>query len=178
MLRLALVLLCAAATLTAGPAFADSRHDESEPCVASDTRNVEPTSTAPDWYIPGVTQLCKPEVTDKSGEGDVLIPTAYWVYYENPPGYAKWRTTPDNADYSANDCENSYTTCGQKIMGDAPWFYDTCTNIYGLTAAEVAGNIRYWADRARANGPGWRVYTLTEGGGYPYRCEFSVVQLY
>jgi hypothetical protein len=26
-------------------------------------------------------------------------------------------------------------------------------------------------------GTNWRVYTFFEGGGYPYRCEFSVVAL-
>lgn len=103
--------------------------------------------------------------------------TAYWVYYEDPPGYPHFRTTPDNADYSANDCINSYTTCGDKIIGDASFFYNQCHDALGLSASTVATNIRYWADRARANGTNWRVYTYEEGGGYPYPCKFSVVAL-
>lgn len=103
--------------------------------------------------------------------------TAYWVYYEDPPGYPKFRTTPANADYSANDCEADYTTCGLKIISDAPVFYDSCKNGRGLSASQVATNIRYRADRARANGTNWRVYTYLESGGYPYPCLFSVVAL-
>ena len=143
-------------------------------CVPTDGLSLDPTSTAPDWYQPGQTRFCP--------KGDTAPPvfeieTAYWVYYESPPGYPKYRTTPDNADYSANDCVASYTTCGTKIIGDANEFHYTCSDIYGLSASQVATNIRYWADRARANGTNWRVYTLFEGGGYPYRCEFSVVAL-
>ena len=135
--------------------------------------NLTPTTTAPHWYVPGETKLCRGE----HGEPDVGILTAYWVYYESPPGYPKWRTTPDNADYSANDCIASYTTCGEKIIGDASGFYYYCHDGQGLSASQVATNIRYWADRARANGSNWRVYTFAEGGGYPYSCQFSVVAL-
>jgi hypothetical protein len=68
--------------------------------------------------------------------------------------------------YSAKDCEASYTTCGEKIIMDAAWFYSTCS-AQGLTKYEVSRNIQYWADRARANGSNWRVYTFTEAGREP-----------
>lgn len=145
---------------------------EKPTCVAADSENLEPTATAPDWYVAGVTPLCKKQ----KEEGGITIFTAYWVFYEPCFGCDRWRTTPDNADYSANDCQSSYTTCGLKIIGDADWFYQSCTG-RGLSASQVATNIRYWADRARANGTDWRVYTRTETGGYPYTCQFSVVQL-
>lgn len=164
----ALASLMSGAALVAAPAGAAKK----DPCVAADTANVEPTLVAPEWYIPGETELCKKTKED----GSITIFTAYWVFYEPCFGCDRWRTTPDNADYSANDCQSSYTTCGNKIIGDATWFYNTCT-ARGLSASQVATNIRYWADRARANGTDWRVYTFTETGGYPYSCAFSVVQL-
>ncbi len=136
--------------------------------------SLDPTITAPDWYQPGVTKFCP----QPNSSPPIIEPmTAYWVYYESPPGYPKYRTTPDNADYSANDCVASYTTCGTKIISDANEFYYTCHDGRGLSASQVATNIRYWADRARANGTNWRVYTYFEGGGYPYSCAFSVVAL-
>jgi len=140
-------------------------------CVSTQGLSNQPTTEAPSWYQPGVTQFCG-ETTDRTVEPM----TAYWVYYEDPPGYPHFRTTPANADYSANDCVNSYTTCGTQIIGDAQFFYESCTAA-GLSASTVATNIRYWADRARANGTNWRVYTYEEGGGYPYACKFSVVAL-
>lgn len=144
-------------------------------CVAADTQDLTPTLTAPDWYDARKTKLCeKPD----PGDGDVfIVETVNWTYYATPQGSDRWRSNPDNADYSAKDCETSFRWCGNRIIGDALWFWDTCGS-RGLTGATVARNIRYWADRARANGPGWRVYTFTETGGYPYSCAFSVVQLY
>ena len=67
---------------------------------------------------------------------------------------ARRRTMPTTppTHYSANDCVASSTTCGTKIISDANDFYNTCHNVYGLSASQVATNIRYWADRARANG--------------------------
>jgi hypothetical protein len=142
-------------------------------CIPPDTKDLTPTLEAPDWYVPGVTKPCNPN----AGAG-IQPFTAYWVGYAGCGGNCSaWRTTPDNADYSASDCINSYTTCGTKIIGDAADFYYTCHDVRGLSASQVATNIRYWADRARANGTGWRVYTFTEYGGYPYTCQFSVVQL-
>lgn len=164
---LALVLLAAP-----GPAAA-GRGDE--PCVSSDRDNLTPATEAPDWYVSGVTTLCRPYHEKK--QKDIVLATSTWTYYEPCFGCTLWRTSPTNADYSARDCEESFRTCGGLIIGDAPWFYDTCRG-RGLSGADVARNIRYWADRARANGPGWRVYTFAERGGYPYSCAFSVVQLY
>lgn len=169
---IAFVLVVFALTALAPGAEAGTKPPKD--CVPTDGLSLEPTRIAPAWYQPGKTHFCP--------SGDTAPPvfeidTAYWVYYESPPGYPKYRTTPDNADYSANDCVASYTTCGTKIISDANDFYNTCHNVYGLSASQVATNIRYWADRARANGTNWRVYTLFEGGGYPYRCEFSVVAL-
>ena len=125
----------------AGHANPGNRH-----CIAPDTTNLTPTYQAPDWYIPGVTKLCDPN----AGSDGIEPMTAYWVLYQTYPNY-RWRTTPDNADYSANDCIASYTTCGTQIIGDANDFYTTCHDVLGLSASTVATNIRYWADRARAN---------------------------
>lgn len=140
-------------------------------CIAADTTDLTPTAHAPDWYVPGITPLCAP-VREKG----TRLMTAYWIAYECNFYATCWRTTPQNADYSAKDCENSYTTCGEKIIYDAGWFYSTCSGI-GLSKYDVARNIRYWADRARANGTNWRVYTFTESGGNPYGCRFSVTAL-
>ena len=156
-------------TLGAGAASAKKR------CVAADTQDLTPTLTAPDWYDAEHTKLC--EKPDAGDGGIIEVETVNWTYYATPQGSDRWRSNPDNADYSAKDCEANFRTCGDRIIGDAFWFWDTCGS-RGLTGATVARNIRYWADRARANGPGWRVYTFTENGGYPYSCMFSVVQLY
>jgi hypothetical protein len=143
-------------------------------CVSTDNLSLDPTTTAPDWYQPGVTKFCS-----KGGTSDPIVEpaTAYWVYYIASSGQERFRTTPDNADYSAQDCIDSYTTCGLKIIGDANDFYTTCHDGFGLSASQVATNIRYWADRARANGTNWRVYTYLESGGYPYSCAFSVAAI-
>lgn len=165
-LLFAVVLFCATA--------ASAGATKPPKCVSTESLSLEPTTTAPDWYQPGVTVFCQ------SGDpGDPVIEpmTAYWVFYEPQPGYYRYRTTPDNADYSANDCVNSYTTCGQKIIEDENDFYSTCHDGKGLSASQVATNIRYWADRARANGTNWRVYTYFEAGGYPYSCAFSVTAI-
>jgi hypothetical protein len=140
-------------------------------CIAPDTTDLAPTLRAPDWYVPGVTPLCSP-----AREKGARLLTAYWIDYECNFYATCWRTTPQNADYSAKDCEESYMTCGAKIIYDAGWFYSTCAG-RGLSKYEVARNIRYWADRARANGTNWRVYTFTESGGYPYGCQFSITAL-
>jgi hypothetical protein len=140
-------------------------------CVLRDTTDLSPTLRAPDWYVPGVTRPCSP-IREKGAR----LLTAYWADYECNFYATCWRTTPQNADYSAKDCEVSYTTCGAKIIYDAAWFYSTCTG-RGLSKGEVARNIRYWADRARANGSNWRVYTFTESGGNPYSCKFSITAL-
>jgi hypothetical protein len=161
-------LVLIALSVGAGTASAKKR------CVAADAEDVTPTTTAPDWYEPGKTKLCEKAVSD---DGGIEIQTVNWVAYVTEHGATRFRSNPDNADYSAKDCELSFRTCGEKIIGDAYWFWDTCSG-RGLTGSIVARNIRYWADRARANGPGWRVYTFTETGGYPYSCAFSVVQLY
>ncbi len=68
-----------------------------------------------------------------------------------PPWVPKYRTTPDNADYSANDCVVSNMRHQDHQRCDD--FYNTCHNVYGLSASQVATNIRYWADRARATAP-------------------------
>ncbi len=140
-------------------------------CIGADTINLTPTVRAPDWYAPGFTPLCSPV----RGKGARSM-TAYWIDYECNFYATCWRTTPLNADYSAKDCEDSYTTCGAKIIFDAGWFYSTCSGI-GLSKYDVARNIRYWADRARANGTNWREYTFTDSGGNPYGCRFSVTAL-
>lgn len=118
------------------------------------------------------------------------LPTARWssvsghagCSFESPLGTrntARRRTMPTTppTHYSANDCVASSTTCGTKIISDANDFYNTCHNVYGLSASQVATNIHYWAIAPGRMAPNWRVYTLFEGGGYPYRCEFSVVAL-
>jgi hypothetical protein len=168
--RLAGILALMACCVGVAQARVPSEEARDPACVAKDTTDLTPTLRAPDWYVAGVTPLCSP-VKEK---GTRLL-TAYWIFYDCNQADC-WRTTPQNADYSAKDCEQSYTTCGQKIIQDASWFYQTCTGL-GLSKYDVARNMRYWADRARANGSNWRVYTLTETGGYPYRCQFSVVAL-
>jgi hypothetical protein len=152
----------AQAGVPADPAEPATRH-----CIARDTVDLTPTLRAPDWYMPGVTPPCV-----SSPEKGALGSTAYWIEYQYNLAI-RWRTTPQNADYSAKDCEESFTTCGEKIIYDAGWFYSTCTG-RGLAKYDVARNIRYWADRARANGPNWRVYTFTETGGNPFSCQFSI----
>jgi hypothetical protein len=102
--------------------------------------------------------------------------TAYWVYFSAFYPSDAFRTVPYNADYSARDCEVSFRTCGQYIISYAWAFWYSCSG-RGLSGYDVARNIRYWADRARANGTNWRVYTWTEAGGYPYGCAFSVYAL-
>ncbi|HEX9416377.1 MAG TPA: hypothetical protein VF895_06695 [Gaiellaceae bacterium] len=166
---LALTTPCIGAARAGVPS--DDTRDNPVPCIAKDTTNLTPTSRAPDWYVPGVTPLCSP-VKEKGAR----LLTAYWIDYECNFYATCWRTTPQNADYSAKDCEQSYTTCGEKIIYDAGWFYSTCSGL-GLSKYEVARNIRYWADRARANGTNWRVYTFTDAGGNPYGCRFSVTAL-
>ena len=151
----------------------DGGKDQTPRCIPRDTQDLEPTLTAPSWYVPGVTKPCH-----DTSEGVVEPMTAYWVFFTTCGGWCDaWRTTPDNADYSAKDCEANYQTCGEKITGYPSDFYYMCHDAKGLSASQVATNIRYWADRARANGTNWRVYTRTESGGYPYTCEFSVVAL-
>jgi hypothetical protein len=140
-------------------------------CIAKDMQNLSPTTTAPAWYVPGVTGPCTAEPS-----GPIVSPqTAHWTFFQRGASDA-WRTVPYNADYSARDCEVSLRWCGQYIIGDAYWFWWACSG-RGLSGYTVARNIRYWADRARANGSNWRVYTWTEGGGYPYGCAFSVYAL-
>jgi hypothetical protein len=140
------------------------------PCVAKDTQNLTPTTTAPSWYVAGAPRPCA-VATDSI----LSLQTAYWNYFRYGWSDA-WRTVPYNADYSARDCEVSLRTCGQYIIGDASWFWYACSG-RGLSGYDVGRNIRYWADRARANGSNWRVYTKTEAGGYPYGCAFSVYAL-
>jgi hypothetical protein len=170
-----LAALVASAMLLQTTAQAGVPAERAEPparqCVPRDTVDLTPTSRAPDWYVPGVTPPCIGG-PGKGARGN----TAYWIGYECYWYQTCWRTTPLNADYSANDCEASYTTCGEKIIYDPGWFYWTCVGL-GLSKYEVARNIRYWADRARANGANWRVYTFTESGGNPYGCRFSIVAL-
>jgi hypothetical protein len=168
------VALAASAAALQGAAQAGVPADRAEPpfrhCIARDTVDLTPTLRAPDWYVPGATPLCV-AAPQKGARGS----TAYWIEY----GYnlaIRWRTTPLNADYSAKDCEESFTTCGDKIIYDAGWFYSTCT-ARGLTKYDVGRNIRYWADRARANGANWRVYTFTETGGNPFSCQFSITAI-
>jgi hypothetical protein len=174
-IRIALVFLACAA-LTQGTVRAGVPSDPANPvssfprCIARDTVDLSPTLKAPDWYAPGVTPLCS-----SHKEKGARAFTAYWIQYFYTQT-TRWRTTAQNADYSAKDCEDSFTTCGDKIIYDADWFHATCTG-RGLTKYDVARNIRYWADRARANGSNWRVYTFTEAGGYPYSCAFSVTAL-
>jgi hypothetical protein len=161
------------ATAQAG-APADDPADAGPPthrCIAPDATDLTPTLRAPDWYVPGVTPLCR----DRKDKGARLL-TAYWITYECNFYATCWRTNPQNADYSAKDCEASYTACGEKIINDAAWFFSTCSGI-GLSKYDVSRNIRYWADRSRANGANWRVYTATDSGGNPYGCRFSVTAL-
>lgn len=90
---------------------------------------------------------------------------------------ALWfRTTPDNADYQAKVCARlGLPTCGDYITrGDGEQFAADCLNS-GRDAGDVALALRYWADRSRARGVAWRVYTRTERGGYPYTCRFALV---
>jgi len=142
-------------------------------CVAKDTQNLTPTTKAPAWYTPGVTGPCQAD----SGSKPIVEPmTAYWVYFSAFYPSDAFRTVPYNADYSARDCEVNFRTCGQYIISYAWAFWYSCSG-RGLSGYDVARNIRYWADRARANGSNWRVYTWTEGGGYPYGCAFSVYAL-
>ena len=171
-LSILLGLLCVLAALL--PASAGAK--DKPPCVAANTEDLTPTTVAPAWYDPETTPLCKKPKGDEVPEDGVVIYTAFWFYYEPCFGCVRWRTTPLNADYSAKDCELNYRECGGKIIGDAYWFWDTCRG-RGLSAYELARNIRYWADRARANGPDWRVYTATEIGGNPYACIFSVTHI-
>jgi hypothetical protein len=166
--RLAIVSLVLCFAPSSAQAVAAS--NPSALCVTKDTQNLTPTTTAPSWYVPGVTGPCV-AATDP-----IVTPqTAYWTYFQYGWSDA-WRTVPYNADYSARDCEVSLRWCGQYIIGDANWFWYSCSG-RGLSGYDVARNIRYWADRARANGSNWRVYTKTEAGGYPYGCAFSVYAL-
>jgi hypothetical protein len=170
----------AVASIASASTQVSGSNGATEHCIAPDTTNLTPTFQAPSWYVPGVTTLCDPaDAASPTSAPDEIVPlTATWVFFMACGGTCDaWRTTPDNADYSANDCVASYTTCGTKIIGDASDFYYTCHDGLGLSASQVATNIRYWADRARANGSNWRVYTRTESGGYPYTCLFSVVAL-
>ena len=57
-------------------------------CIAPDTKDLTPTSQAPDWYVPGVTKPCNPTASD----GGIVPMTAYWVLYQTWPNYM-WRTT-------------------------------------------------------------------------------------
>ena len=112
--------------------------------------------------------------------GAVGIQTAHWYVWacNGEPGGCT-RTTPQNADYTANECgpggANSLYCFGEYIWGNGPEFAEYCVNDSPST---IATRMRYWADRARANGPGWRVYTWREGGGNPMACTFSIIQLY
>src|SRR5205814_407756 len=106
--------------------------------------------------------------------GSAAKATSHWTVYDcfgNPAGCS--RTTPQNADYTANECESyGLAACGEWIWaGDGAQWAADCQG-QGKTASSVAAAIRYWANKARANGPGWRVYTWVNGGGYPYVCQF------
>jgi hypothetical protein len=165
-----LVIVSLALSLAPASAQAVAAASPAAPCVARDTQNLTPTTTAPSWYVAGVTRSCA-----AAADPIVSPQTAYWTYF--PYGVSDaWRAVPYNADYSARDCEVSLRTCGQYIIGDASWFWYACSG-RGLSGYDVGRNIRYWADRARANGSNWRVYTKTEAGGYPYGCAFSVYAL-
>ena len=139
-----LLALLLPGSATAAPASiardSNSNGNGNTHCIAPDTKNLNPTSQAPDWYVPGVTKPCNPNAID-----DGIVPfTAYWVGYAGCGGRCNaWRTTPANADYSANDCVSSYTTCGTQIIADAADFYYTCHDVKGLSASQVATNIHY-----------------------------------
>jgi hypothetical protein len=165
-----LVIVSLALCLSPLGAHAVAASSAAPPCIAKDTQNLTPTTKAPSWYVPGATTSCGP-----GRNQPFSLLTAYWTYFHYGAADA-WRTVPYNADYSARDCEVNLRTCGQYIIGDATWFWSACS-ARGLTGYDVARNIRYWADRARANGSSWRVYTKTEAGGYPYGCAFSVYAL-
>jgi len=169
--RLVIVSLALSAAL--GSAGAGAATSPGTPCVAKDTQNLTPTTRAPAWYVPGVTGPCQ-----GNGDGAPIVEpnTAHWVYFSAFYPSDAFRTVPYNADYSARDCEVNFRTCGQYIISYAWAFWYSCSG-RGLTGYDVARNIRYWADRARANGSNWRVYTRTEAGGYPYGCTFSVYAL-
>ena len=173
MRRFLVLAACGTAALGAGSVHAKPPADPTNAdrpapaCIARNTSDLRPTLRAPEWYVPGWTPPCSP-----SRDKGARLLTAGWVFYVYANAW-RWRTTPQNADYSAKDCETSYSTCGAKIIHDAPYFHATCV-AYGLTKYEVARNIRYWADRARANGDRWRVFTFSEAGGNPYSCRFSV----
>jgi hypothetical protein len=171
--RLVIVSASLALSATVASAGTVAAAGPGSPCVAKDTQNLTPTTRAPAWYVPGVTSLCQPS----SGGAPIVEPnTAYWVYFSAFSPSDAFRTVPYNADYSARDCEVSFRTCGQYIISYAWAFWYSCSG-RGLSGYDVGRNIRYWADRARANGPNWRVYTWTEAGGYPYGCAFSVYAL-
>ena len=92
---------------------------------------------------------------------------------------AQWfRTTPDNADYQAKECRlHGLVRCGDYITrGNGADFAADCRSA-GRSAADVARQLRYWAERARRRGSRWRVYTRTERGGYPFVCRFGIVRL-
>lgn len=167
-----LVIASLALSAALGSAGAVAATNPGTLCIAKDTQNLTPTTRAPDWYVPGVTRPCQ---EDKS-ETPIEPATAYWVYFGAFYPSDAFRTVPYNADYSARDCEVSFRTCGQYIISYAWAFWYSCSG-RGLSGYDVARNIRYWADRARANGSNWRVYTWTEAGGYPYGCAFSVYAL-
>jgi hypothetical protein len=165
-----LVIVSLALCIAPSSAQAVAAASPGAPCVAKDTGNLTPSTTAPPWYVPGVTGPCA------AARDSIVTPqTAYWTFFARGASDA-WRTVPYNADYSARDCEVNLRTCGQYIIGDASWFWYACSS-RGLSGYSVGRNIRYWADRARANGSNWRVYTWTEAGGYPYGCAFSVYAL-
>jgi hypothetical protein len=105
------------------------------------------------------------------------LATAHSVSFERAA--ALWfRTTRDNADYQARECIRAgLVRCGDYITrGDGEQFAADCRSI-GKDAGDVARDLRYWARRARAQGPEWRVYTRTERGGYPHLCRFGIVRL-
>ena len=110
MLAIAFALTTVVA-LTVGAGTAASKPH----CVAADTQDLTPTLTAPDWYDARKTKLCeKPDL----GDGDVfVVETVNWTYYATPQGSDRWRSNPDNADYSAKDCETSFRWCGNRIIG-------------------------------------------------------------
>ena len=167
-----LVIASFASCVVLGSADGAAATSPSTPCVAKDTQNLTPTTRAPAWYVPGVTGPCQAEIG-----GTIIEPqTAYWVYFSAFSPSDAFRTVPYNADYSARDCEVNFRACGQYIIGWAWSFWYSCSG-RGLSGYDVARNIRYWADRARANGTNWRVYTWTDGGGYPYGCAFSLYAL-
>jgi hypothetical protein len=86
-----------------------------------------------------------------------------------------FRTTPDNADRQARECEvHGLVGCGEYIArGSATEFAADCLDAK-QTEHSVARALRFWARRARAKGPAWRVYTRTERGGFPFTCRFAI----